>query len=102
MRRLTQLDLRETAVTEAGIAKIATLPELRSLNLFSTQVGNAVANTLGAAKALETLYVWQSKIDADGIARIHAALPQVRIVGAPELPTAPLETGKGKGKRGKK
>lgn len=102
MRRLMTLDLRETAVTEAGIAKIAALPELRTLNLFATQVGNGVAGQLAAAKALEALYVWQSKIDADGIAKLKAALPNLRIVGAPDLSAPPVEPGKGKGKRGKK
>ena len=100
MPRLVRLDLRETQVSEVGVERLANLPELRTLNLFATRVGDGLSEALANAKSLETLYVWQSKVTNEGLVKLRASLPKTKIVGAPELATEKLESGKGR--RGKK
>lgn len=84
--RLVALDLRQTAVGDAGVSRLTSLARLRSLNLFATGVGDGAIASLARMAALQEVHLWQSKVSTDGMARLHQQRPDLRVVGAPDLP----------------
>jgi len=86
MPRLTHLDLRQTAVSDTGVAKLAACEELRSLNLFATKVGDYAMNGLARLPNLENLYVWQTDVSAKAVVRLREQRPGLRVVFSADLP----------------
>ena len=75
LRNLTRLRLQNTAVTDDGVARLAALPLLESLNLFGTRVTDAALEPLAAMKPLRAVYVWNTGVTGEGVARLKAARP---------------------------
>lgn len=67
---LRHLDLRKTKVTDAGVAHLQSLRELRFLNLFRTSVSDAGLASLGELKQLETLLIGGTKVTSSGLAAL--------------------------------
>jgi uncharacterized membrane protein len=72
---VTRLRLQNTAVTDEGVARLAGLAHLESLNVFGTRVTDTALEPMAAMKSLRTVYVWQTGVTADGVARLKAARP---------------------------
>jgi len=62
MRELRRLQLDRTAVTDAGLASVTPLSRLESLNLFGTAVTDDGLTALKALPRLRRLHVWQTRI----------------------------------------
>ena len=109
MKRLTRLDLRQTRITDAGLANLSELPRLTSLVVAATRIGDAGVARLGQIRTLEastrvptprsamsrsplspglpacaSLQVGQTSISPQGNARIREALPACQVS---EIPT---------------
>ncbi len=98
MPRLLHLDLRQTAVAN-GITALAACKELRSINLFGTKVGDYGMAALASCKHLGDVYVWQTEVSPNAALRLREALPEVRVVVAPDLPEPMTEAGGGRRRR---
>jgi hypothetical protein len=59
--------------------ELATLPELRYMILQETAISDAGLVDLAACKNLRTLYLGETKVSAEGIARLKKALPECDI-----------------------
>ena len=60
---LTELHLERTAVTDAGLRRLTPLANLEYLNLYGTAVTDAGLDVLKPLPALRRVYVWQTKVD---------------------------------------
>jgi hypothetical protein len=76
---VTRLRLQNTAVTDKGIARLAGLAHLESLNVFGTRVTDAALEPMAAMMSLRTVYVWQTGVTAEGVARLKAARPTLMV-----------------------
>ena len=98
MGRLLRLDLRQTGVGN-GITALAACKELRSVNLFGTKVGDYGMAALAACKHLEHVYVWQTDVSPGATLRLREAVPDVRVVVAPDLPEPMTDAPAGRNRR---
>jgi len=62
MAGLQRLHLERTGISDAGLAAIASLPELEYLNLYGTPVTDTGIAALQTLPRLKQLYVWQTKV----------------------------------------
>src|SRR5205085_9236614 len=62
MKNLRRLLLDHTAVTDAGLARLAPLTRLESLNLHATKITDAGLDALAALPRLRSLYLWQTAV----------------------------------------
>ena len=72
MQKLELLDLDDTAVGDAGIAKLQ-LPELTSLSLSGTKLTDDGVATIVRHPKLESLYLDRTKITDEGLKRLAEA-----------------------------
>ena len=79
LTNLRRLRLEKTAVTDAGLEHLKGLANLEYLNLYGTGVTDAGLVHLEGLKNLKNLYLWQSKVTDAGVAKLKAALPNVTI-----------------------
>lgn len=81
------LDLRESAVTEAGLAELARLlPNLKRLDLGETNIGDGAVEHLQLLKSLDWLRLEHTQFTASGIQKLAAGLPNCRIdLGVPPM-----------------
>jgi hypothetical protein len=56
------------------------LPYLTYLNLVSSKVTDQSIETIASLKKLEEVYLWNSDVSAEGIARLRKALPNAKIL----------------------
>ncbi len=76
---LTSLDVSRTAVTGATMSDLVGLEYLLRLNLYGTQVDDAALDQLADFPALESVYLWNSNVTEEGVARLRDALPNAEI-----------------------
>ncbi len=81
---LRRLHLDKTAVTDAGLRHLVGLKELELLNLYGTAIGDAGLETLRALPKLKQLYLTDTKVSAAAIARWKTNAPTIRIWPDPE------------------
>lgn len=67
IRSLETLSLGDTAITDAGLGFLRTLPNLRELNLAGTKVRDAGMVTVGMISGLEVLLLGGTRIGDKGI-----------------------------------
>ena len=79
MKNLKRLHLQSTAVTDAGIDTIAGLPALEYLNLFGTKVTDAALPKLEKLANLKRLYAWQTGVTKPAAEALHQKLPAIVI-----------------------
>jgi len=79
MKNLKELHLEGTSIGDAGLDHLKGLAELEYLNLYSTKVTDAGAAKLAALAKLKALYLWQSGVTKAGVAALKAKLPKTHI-----------------------
>jgi uncharacterized membrane protein len=62
MPNLTRLHLERTRVTDAGLARVAALHDLEYLNLYGTEITDTGLERLEQLPKLKQLYLWQTKV----------------------------------------
>ncbi|MEY3026158.1 MAG: hypothetical protein RLZZ238_1055, partial [Planctomycetota bacterium] len=84
---LERLRLDGTAVGDAGLRALGSVPKLESINLVGSKVGADSVAWFAAQTALKRVYVWQTGLDTpEAIASIGAG-GRVQVVGG-DLPLA--------------
>lgn len=86
LKGLTKLHLEKTKITDAGLEQLKGLENLEYLNLYGTQVTDAGLKHLEGLKKLKKVYLWQTPVTDAGVAALKAAVPDVQITRALELP----------------
>jgi Leucine-rich repeat (LRR) protein len=79
LKNLDTLSLIETAFGDEAAAAIAQLPKLASLNLEKTQLTDAGLEKLRTLKNLKSLVLRGSKVSADAVAAFQKAVPQCKV-----------------------
>jgi hypothetical protein len=72
--------LRNTSITDRGLALIAKAQHLEYLNLVSTDVTDKSINAIVNIKTLKNIYTYDSGITEKGIQQLQVALPNAKIV----------------------
>jgi YHS domain-containing protein len=65
MPNLVRLHLERTGITDEGLARLAALPDLEYLNLYGTQLTDAGLQHLRGLPNLRQLYLWQTKVSPE-------------------------------------
>jgi internalin A len=78
MDNLTSLSLENGTFSDAGVAKLSRLP-LEELNVKQTAITDASVDTIAKLTSLKRLVVTQTRITTDGAQRLHKALPGCEI-----------------------
>lgn len=92
MPLLRRLDLRGTAVTDAGLARLRGHPLLAELVLARTKLTDAALETILELPALERVWLWESGVSAAAVARLRSERPRLQVVDGGESPAAALES----------
>jgi uncharacterized membrane protein len=79
LRNLRVLYLNNTGITDAGIAKLSPLVELRWLSVVGTKVSDASVETFAKLTNLNTLFLFETNLTDQGITRILDAKQDIRI-----------------------
>jgi uncharacterized membrane protein/YHS domain-containing protein len=92
MPRLRRLDLRQTAIGDAGLARLRGHHALEELVIARAQLTDAALATLLELPALERLWTWESGLSAEAIARLRAERPGLVLDDGDPAAAAALET----------
>jgi Leucine-rich repeat (LRR) protein len=76
---ISSLSLDATPITDAGLAHLKGLTNLKTLYLTGTQVTDAGLPHLKALTKLRTLFLIKTKVTAQGVAELQKALPEATI-----------------------
>ena len=76
---LRVLHLEKTGIGDAGLAHLKNLQSLEYLNVYGTQVTDAGLAHLQGLKNLKSLYLWQSKVTDAGADSLRKALPTCKV-----------------------
>lgn len=68
--KIVALDLARTKITDAGLAKVAAMKELKELHLEGTSIGDAGLDHLKGLASLEYLNLYNTKVTDAGIAKL--------------------------------
>ena len=85
MTALESLHLEGTAVTDAGLANLKSLSNLQYLNLFNTAVTDQGVANLQGLKNLKRVYLWETKVTDAGVAGLKKSLPGIYVNHGEEL-----------------
>lgn len=88
---LAHLDLASTAITDAGLSHLAQHPSLQQLTLSRTQVSAASAPLLRELPSLTHLWLWETGFTAEQVTSLRASMPEVQIVAGDSFENLPLE-----------
>ncbi len=72
MKNLRRLQLDRTALTDAGLTRLSGLTQLELLNLHTTQVTDIGLMALGGLPRLRTLYLWNTRMTPEAVAKFGA------------------------------
>ena len=78
--RITAMNVSETAITDAALDALPSLPNLGKLDIRETQVSDSGIGSLKKLKKLKWLNITGTQITAAGVAELRAALPYCEIV----------------------
>ena len=87
------VDLSNSAVTDADLARLADLPELRSLHLSHTAITDAALEHVRAVPGLRLLTVIGTDVSAGALKRLKRDRPHLEIHTAPRVGTRSPFTG---------
>jgi hypothetical protein len=76
LAKLDRLNLSGTQITDAGLAHLRNLPEITVLDLHRTQVTDAGLEHLRGMTELESLDVFGTGVTYDGLTRLDRVLPR--------------------------
>lgn len=91
MPRLRRLDLRSTAITDAGLDKLRGHETLQELVLAQTKLTDAALESLLDLPALQKVWLWQAGISPEGLAQLRAARPQLMVDAGDAASAVPLD-----------
>ena len=87
LEALSQVESLETlnlsslkSISDDGLAHIARLPNVTSLDLHGTPITDECLTTLERFTSLSLLRIYQTEVSPEGIQRLHEALPQCEII----------------------
>lgn len=80
MTNLKELDLNQTAITDAGLDTVSRLEHLEWLNLYGTAVTDAGIAKLKTLTKLKKLYLWNSQATSAGAEALENELPELEII----------------------
>lgn len=78
--RLENLNLADTAVTDAGLGHLKGLTNLRDLNLWNTEISDAGLAHLNGLTNLRMLPLVATCVTDDGVLELETALPKLQIL----------------------
>ncbi len=68
------------SISDAGVAHLGSLPEMRLLDVHATLITDGCLETLQQFKKLSLLRIYQTEITPEGVQRLNEALPDCEIV----------------------
>ncbi len=77
--KLTYLDLHSTGITDSTIEAIGGLQHLEYLNLYGTKVTDACLPTIFKFKKLKALYLWNTGVTEEGAGKLKEGLRDTKI-----------------------
>ena len=89
LKNLRKLSLARSAVKDSGLVHLKGLEKLESLNLFQTEVTDAGLERLAGLKGLKRLYVFQTKVTDAGVLKLKVAFSTLRVEQAAVLTLPP-------------
>jgi Planctomycete cytochrome C len=92
MPNLERLDLRASSVDDGALARLGKHAQLAQLVLVRARLSDASVDSLLSLPALERVYLWQSGITPEGIARLSSERPKLCIDAGDAAATATLES----------
>jgi uncharacterized membrane protein/YHS domain-containing protein len=92
MPNLSRLDVRETGVTDAGIAALKGHAQLAELVLARTHLTDAAVDRLLELPALKRVFLWGSGLDAASLARLRQQRPELLVDAGSASDARPIET----------
>jgi hypothetical protein len=92
LRRLRQVSLAHTPISDKALADLRPLDQLEDLNLTGTQVTDAGLQHLHGLKKLRNLIVRGTKVSSEGYTALHKDLPLLNAgsIPKPATPRPPL------------
>jgi hypothetical protein len=85
LTNLETLDLSGTGISDAGIAKLAALTHLKDLDIHWTNVSDAGLRHLCGMRTLRHVRAFSTKATSAGVGELRAALPEATIEWDPDL-----------------
>ncbi len=85
-RRLVRLRLDNTSLGDEALVHVARLGQLEVLNLYGTNVGDAGLARLAELSKLRKVFVWETAVTDAGVEALLAARPGLEVVRGASLP----------------
>lgn len=79
MKQLKELRLDNTGISDAGLEHLKGLASLEYLNVYGSKVTDAGIQKLAGLSNLKALYVWQTGVTKAGVAQLRGKLPKAHI-----------------------
>jgi len=76
LKNIRRLHLENTKIGDAGLTHLKGLTTLEYLNLYGTQVTDSGLEQLAGLKNLKALYLWQTKVTPAGVEKLKKSLPK--------------------------
>lgn len=92
MPNLRRLDLRATPITPAAIHKLASSGSVEELVLAQTNLSDDVLPIISGMKTLGRVYLWNSGVTPEAIAKLRADRPELEVDAGDRLVTQNLGT----------
>ena len=84
LANLRWLNLDRTAITDASLSSLAQLPSLTFAHLGSTAITDSAVDPLASITAIERLIVTRTHMTSEGAERLRSALPSTQVDWAPK------------------
>ena len=81
-------------LTDAGLAALKQLPNLKELGLDNTNITDAAIATLAAFKTLKSLDLYHTRITKNGYQSLKTSLPECRIFYDEQSGVSPRRSGR--------
>lgn len=87
---LRALDAARTNITDEGIAHLRELAKLERLNLHESPITDEAVGTLAALSSLRQVFLWRTKVSEQGVEQLRQHRPELQIdVGQPPPQSPP-------------
>jgi uncharacterized membrane protein/mono/diheme cytochrome c family protein len=90
-KNLRVLKLNGTAVGDAGVLALVGLKHLQRLNVYGTQVGDSSIDAIERMPALTHVYLWDTKVTRLGLDTLRVARPSMNVDSGDGLGAPPPE-----------
>jgi len=79
MPELQRLYLQNTDVEGTGLSSLVGLDRLEYLNLFGTKVDDSVLDALAEIESLQTVYLWETEVSDQGVRELREHRPDLTV-----------------------